>query len=359
MAQEEIYELDVLVCGRCHNAFHFIEDFQEHKQHDSCDKDSTIRKCNESKAQVWAFLLWKATQVAANSDFAGSHNSWRLYQTWIKLDPSLRETWVVAGTTIQSFNKLGSGTLQEMPVKITKTVIDSPKNIERPIAPAIKPQIAIAPKVAEIKKEPPIRQILPQPVPVLVPQKVNIATSTPLPSKPNRRAKRTDPNSNAVKEEVVEKIVAKRFNPRKKCYEYLVKWECFSHDTGNTWEIHEHLEKVPQILEIFEKQLARQKEQRALQQQSRDSGEKKVPTPILKKEEPQTDIVAMAAGLAGVKRKLNDSDYDDTPMAEEDVEEDLPQHTLKKLKNGNNISIKVETKVEPAKVGNIDFRVVL
>lgn len=346
MAQEEIYELDVLVCGRCHNAFHFIEDFQEHKQIDSCEKDSTIRKCNESKAQVWAFLLWKATQIAANNDFAGSHNSWKLYQTWIKLEPSLRETWVVAGTTIQSFNKLGSGTLQEMPVKITKTVVDSPKN-EKPIAPAVKPQVAIAPKVSEIRKEP-IRQIQPAPAPNS--QKLNITTSTPLPSKPNRRAKRTDPNTNTVKDEVVEKIVAKRFNPRKKCYEYLVKWECFSHDTGNTWEIHEHLEKVPQILEIFEKQLARQKEQRALQQQAKESSEKKLPIPILKKEEPQTDLVALAAGLAGVKRKLNDSDYDEPSMADEDVEEDLPQHTLKKLKNGNNISVKVETKVETPKV---------
>lgn len=356
MAQEEIYELDVLVCGRCHNAFHFVEEFQEHKQMDSCEKDSTVRKCNESKSQVWAFLLWKATQIAGNSDFGGSHNSWKLYQSWIKLDPTLRETWVVAGTTIQSFNKLGSGTLQEMPVKITKTVIDSPKVIEKPVTPQIKPQIAIAPKVAEVKKEP-IRPVQPLPVPPLIPTaaKLTITTSTPLPSKTNRRAKRTDPNNNTVKEEVVEKIVAKRFNPRKKCYEYLVKWECFSHDTGNTWEIHEHLEKVPQILEIFEKQLARQKEQRALQQQSRESGEKKLPLPIVKKEEPPTDLVALAAGLAGVKRKLNDSDYDDTTMADEDVEEDLPQHTLKKLKNGNNISIKVETKVEPAKVTNTLF----
>ncbi|KAL5291425.1 Chro family protein [Megaselia abdita] len=345
MAQEEIYELDVLVCGRCHGAFHFVEDFQDHKQISHCEKDSTIRKCNESKAQVWAFLLWKATQIAANSEYAGSHNSWKLYQTWIKLDPSLRETWVVAGTTIQSFNKLGSGTLQEMPVKITKTVVDSPKPIERPVPPLVKPQVAIAPKVAEVKKDPqPIRAIQPTLVPIS--QKVNMTTSTPLPSKPNRRAKRTDPNTNTIKDEVVEKIVAKRFNPRKKCYEYLVKWECFSHDTGNTWEIHEHLEKVPQILEIFEKQLARQKEQRALQQLAKESGEKKSqPLHVVKKEE-VPDLVAMAAGLAGVKRKLNDSDYDDTTMADEDVEEDLPQHTLKKLKNGNNISVKVETKVE-------------
>lgn len=353
VAQEEIFELDVLVCGRCHNAFHFIEDFQEHKQLQSCEKDSTIRKCNESKAQVWAFLLWKATQIAANSDYAGSHNSWKLYQTWIKLDSSLRETWVVAGTTIQSFNKLGSGTLQEMPVKITKTVIDSPKNAERVIAPAVKPQIAIAPKVAETRKEP-IRQIQPQAAPVLVPQKVSITTSTPLPSKPSRRAKRTDPSNNTVKEEIVEKIVAKRFNPRKKCYEYLVKWECFSHDTGNTWEIHEHLEKVPQILDIFEKQLARQKEQRALQQQARESGEKKLP--VQKKDD--SDLVATGAGLGGVKRKLNDVDYDDSNAgAEEDVEEDLPQHTLKKLRNGNSISIKVETKVDSVKVSNCYFAI--
>lgn len=40
------------------------------------------------------------------------------------MDESIRETWVVAGRTIQSFAKIGQSSLQEMPVKITRTVVD-------------------------------------------------------------------------------------------------------------------------------------------------------------------------------------------------------------------------------------------
>lgn len=40
------------------------------------------------------------------------------------MDESIRETWVVAGRTIQSFAKMGQSNLHEMPVKITRTVVD-------------------------------------------------------------------------------------------------------------------------------------------------------------------------------------------------------------------------------------------
>lgn len=30
-AQEEMGRLDVLVCGKCHSVFHFVEEFQEHR----------------------------------------------------------------------------------------------------------------------------------------------------------------------------------------------------------------------------------------------------------------------------------------------------------------------------------------
>lgn len=78
----------------------------------------------------------------------------------MKLDESTRQSWLVAGGTIQSFDKVsitvinalwqdflckfffqfGNGTLQETPVKITKTVTPdkpqirpSPQIIKRPI----------------------------------------------------------------------------------------------------------------------------------------------------------------------------------------------------------------------------------
>lgn len=47
----------------------------------------------------------------------------------------------------------------------------------------------------------------------------------------NRMARRTDKNAGADErgsEFVVEKILAKRFNPRKKQYEYLLKWEGYA-----------------------------------------------------------------------------------------------------------------------------------
>lgn len=52
-----------------------------------------------------------------------------------------------------------------------------------------------------------------------------------LSDKANRLAKRTgkpplDANGDAT-EYVVEKILAKRYNPRKKAHEYLLKWDGF------------------------------------------------------------------------------------------------------------------------------------
>lgn len=78
----------------------------------------------------------------------------------------------------------------------------------------------------------------------------------------NRMARRTDKNAGAdeqASEFVVEKILAKRFNPRKKQYEYLLKWEGYaqwvdiwliplshkSMDTAKTFQYH------PKVLNIF------------------------------------------------------------------------------------------------------------
>lgn len=74
----------------------------------------------------------------------------------------------------------------------------------------------------------------------------------------NRIAIRVDPKTEQRTEEAVESIVAKRFNPRRKTHEYLVKWIDRSHHE-NTWEVLANLERVPYFLQMFEKQLARQK----------------------------------------------------------------------------------------------------
>lgn len=105
-AQAEMTQSDVLVCGRCHSVFHFIELFKEHKEQE-CRRESTLKDCRETKAKVWAFLLWKAAQLLEGPEAgAGNVNSWKLYQTWVKLEESVRETWIVAGRTIQSFARV-------------------------------------------------------------------------------------------------------------------------------------------------------------------------------------------------------------------------------------------------------------
>ncbi|XP_058118889.1 mucin-19 [Anopheles ziemanni] len=277
-AQAEIAQCDVLVCGRCHTVFHLIELFREHKEKEpECKRSSTspLHDCDEAQTKVWAFLLWKSTQQnaptpGATNEKAGSGNSWKLYQTWVKLDDSVRDTWVVAGKTIQSFGKTGSGSLHEMPVKITKTIVEktdeqkpgTPAGVNaqnRVITPVRKPgDVKTSPGLLDPKSRTPgvgggvVGAVKKPDVPVkpgTVPGKRSIA-------------KRTHPKTGEVTEEEVEKILAKRFSPGIKMHEYLVKWSKMTNE-HNTWEPLTHLHSCQSVLEYFEVQLAKQKEQRA------------------------------------------------------------------------------------------------
>lgn len=93
-------------------------------------------------------------------------------------------------------------------------------------------------------------------------------------------------------EYIVEKIIAKRFNPKKKCSEYLIKWEGYLqwvfpinhmylsplknssnvlkilkfYSENNTWESAENVASCKNILEEFERSLAKQKELKSQQQ---------------------------------------------------------------------------------------------
>lgn len=277
-AQTEMLNMDVLVCGHCNNVFHFVEKFREHKTI-QCSKSSTLKDNLETKPVIWSFLLWKASQI--NQDQAKEPNAWRLYQNWMKLDEAIKETWVVAGRTIQSFAKIGQGSLQEMPVKITKTVVDNSAEpvrgrqlvTNRVVNKTPMSQKELDASFNELKnsesstpignKRPIIRSSPAKNV-------VRVGT-TVIQSKSGviaREAWRTignTPNGNVqTKEHRIEKILAKRFNPRQKEHEYLIKWENLSHE-NNTWEPASHLEPCPILLDTFEKQLARQKEQRQAQ----------------------------------------------------------------------------------------------
>lgn len=44
-----------------------------------------------------------------------SSNSWKLYQKWCKMDQHLRDCWVTAGKTIQTFTKISNAKMQDTP----------------------------------------------------------------------------------------------------------------------------------------------------------------------------------------------------------------------------------------------------
>lgn len=62
----------------------------------------------EQKAKVWAFLLWKDTQIQQETEKDGSPNSWKLYQQWCNMDNHVRDCWITAGKTIQTFTKISN-----------------------------------------------------------------------------------------------------------------------------------------------------------------------------------------------------------------------------------------------------------
>lgn len=332
-------EVDVLVCGKCHAVYHHVELFREHKTK-SCKVDSTLRDCRETKSKVWAFLLWKASQISQME--SNTINSWNLYKRWIDLDEDVRETWVVAGETIQSFAKMGQGQLQEMPVKITKHVLDDdeadddipktrkletqrvqqqvqmkpvPKVLPKPITPLSPVRALQRPGITIRKTE----------VPVVSPVKTPVVTKI----QPGQifHAKHFDSDLNTLKEYRVEKILAKRFNPRKKLHEYLVKWNGDEQLEANTWEPQTHLDTCLPLLDVFETQLAKQKEARAKLQQAAFDNLKGSPAA---QSTPRPPLRPTQSNISetSVKRKGLDSDYDTTTE-----DESLDSPGLKRIRN--------------------------
>lgn len=310
-AQSEISNMDVLVCGHCNNVFHFVEQFREHKG-TRCAKTVQQKDNLETRPVIWSFLLWKASQLSQDQNKDQTNlNAWRLYQSWMKLDEAIKETWVVAGRTIQSFAKIGQGNLQEMPVKITKTVVGNAPDTSRgkqqinnrlmskPPPPSAKELDA---SFNELKsadaavKRPLSRAVPAKPIVSRGVTKIGILA---------RRALRTiSTNANGVvetEEHNIEKILAKRFNPRQKEHEYLIKWENILHEQ-NTWEPVSHLDTCPVLLDTFERQLARQKEARlaaaAKQAQPQHSVEVKKDTPLKDDSQSEDD-----SGVSGAKRR--------------------------------------------------------
>ncbi|KAK7864558.1 hypothetical protein R5R35_007328 [Gryllus longicercus] len=352
-AQEDAAKLDILVCGTCRNVFHFIEEFKEHKQ-EACPTSSF--SAQETKPQVWAFLLWKSAIVNKDRGDGGPGNisSWKMYQRWCKMDEEIRDNWIAAGRALQSFSMIASAKLQEIRTpndgkirnantrpgeesdgkdemhdqkKGTTRTASTEKNnseswnntsSEDNVTKTITLNTSITDKCAsggednrenhdgkkasstvsdendsnkkvslenddtiEIKEEKlseeegsrgawdvedmdESAEILSAPIEIQVAKK----RSEPRPdsNKVTRRSLNRSLNDGSSEDEyVVEKILAKRFNPKKKYYEYLLKWEGYPHEQ-NTWEPVHNMAACDKLVETFERNLAKQKAAQQAQQ---------------------------------------------------------------------------------------------
>ncbi|TGZ54251.1 Chromodomain Y-like protein 2 [Temnothorax longispinosus] len=272
-AQEEMGQLDVLVCGQCHSVFHFIEEFQEHRTKEgACSKVShllTDEIKNNSKAQVWAFLLWKDTQFQQDGLDKNKADTWKLYQKWCKMDINVRESWITAGKTIQTFTKISNAKMQDTPIQIQSNinVEDAKPIIVRKVVRNGQPE-----ETGEAKKD--IAKSLETKTQKSESMEIEVDKKEKPRLKPSIKPKNksgktaTEEDADLSNEEYnVEKILAKRFNPKKKCSEYLIKWEGYSHE-NNTWESVESVATCKNMFEEFERSLAKQKETKAAQQQA-------------------------------------------------------------------------------------------
>ncbi|XP_063536313.1 uncharacterized protein LOC134746034 [Cydia strobilella] len=296
-AHEQMATLDVLVCGQCHSAFHFIEEFNDHKAANNCSSKSPVRDSNESKAQVWAFLLWKCSSARDGTNVS-SDNSWKLYQQWCRMPESQRTAWITAGSNVQALSKFAHAKVMELktddqlvPVQ-TVTQVTEVKKRGRP-RKVLKEDSETQPSGEEsdgmVRASPAQKKVFNKtPLSAIKAKELvdkesvrNAQERVPPEERIARRTEREGDPADAG-EYVVEKILAKRFNPRRKQYEYLLKWEGYPHEQ-NTWEPIENMETCKHLLEAFEKQLARQKElkaMRAQQQQQHPVQVKQISTPL-------------------------------------------------------------------------------
>ncbi|XP_018565583.1 uncharacterized protein LOC108906725 isoform X2 [Anoplophora glabripennis] len=350
-AQEDFKYLDVLVCGRCHEVFHFVEDFQLHKSGVPCnDKSHLVTTCDgESKPQVWGFTLWKHKQHKLLKESDNVPSSWAVYQKWCKLPQADKDAWITAGQTIQFCSKISTAKIAETKSKVvspTKQVEKDPlaldgfeSNKENSIVGNVDTKPSDVIKKTIVK-------------PVRLNNDVTILPSSKSSGDANSNKALRTVRSTEKREYVVERIVAKRFNPKRKTWEYQIKWENFSSDQ-NTWEPLSNLNHCKQMVEEFEEQLKKLKAEKAKQQAAglvaKGRGRPLKPSPTIStpsssfsndstpgrptrtsKQKALNQVKAWCGNISdtdegGVKRSFEDDDSDDSfekKMKYEDYSDD-------------------------------------
>uniref|UniRef100_A0A069DZN3 Putative chromatin organization modifier protein n=1 Tax=Panstrongylus megistus TaxID=65343 RepID=A0A069DZN3_9HEMI len=257
-ASDELRELDILVCGGCHTVFHFIEEFNKHKP--TCRRKSAFHgNIAETKPQVWAFLLWKNAQTKINKRVPMEESAWKLYQKWCKMPERIRNAWVAAGETVMNFSNFGfnktiDNSLKQLRKGEKGDSLDVSEDDER--KPVVMRKLVHRDHHGEIKEIRPPAAINKKKYDEIENIRNQLEDGD---SSQDKDIELTKDGESSFQEEefVVEKIVSRRFNPRKKQYEYLLKWEGYPSEQ-NTWEPAENLEACQHLLKAFEENLSKQ-----------------------------------------------------------------------------------------------------
>ncbi|XP_018350209.1 PREDICTED: uncharacterized protein LOC108745310 [Trachymyrmex septentrionalis] len=264
-AQEEMEQLDILICGQCHSVFHFIEKFQEHRtKKEFCSKTSCIRDINDNRqnAQICPFLLWKSTQVQDSSD-KEVFDTWTLHQKWCKMDTKEKETWIIAGKTqAQAYTKISNAKMQDILMQ-SNTNVESANPITVHTVVRNKPE-----KTSEIEKN--SAKLLE----TKTQKNESVETGVDKKEKPSIKPKiktekaTTAENANlSDKEYIVDKVLATRFNTKKQCMEYLIQWKSYPHEKASS-KSAKAVAIRNSLLDEFERSRAKQEESKTAQQKT-------------------------------------------------------------------------------------------
>ncbi|XP_050063618.1 uncharacterized protein LOC114129093 [Aphis gossypii] len=116
VVNDDSLSVDVLVCGLCHKGFHFVEEFQEHKQKPgSCKKISAYRiqntKVENKSPDTYGFLLWK-NSIAKNKE------SQKMYKLWCCLPERVKDSWMQAAKIINTNDELAKSIPNKVSIRI-------------------------------------------------------------------------------------------------------------------------------------------------------------------------------------------------------------------------------------------------